>query len=265
MNIEKNGILRERLLAKGEILAQFLNVADGLAKQKRVLDLLERYRNLQHLLPAVVAGRPLGRVQGGPSAGALIYDLRENKKAARLVMQINRLLARYRFLRAVPITLLVGADEAARIETETFPVRIVPFSKFERGSTIEEHGAVEKVIELADAGELDRLRKCAFCSKWFMATRTDRIYHEGCAVLQHRKQRADSGIAAEYQKWYRKYAPVKLRKSQLEEKRKDGFHLSKAERDELRQATEETERLKAEWKVTLNKLKGGSSNEKQRR
>jgi len=255
-----NGILRDRLLVKGEIVAQFLNVAEGLVKQKRVIDLLERYRDLQHLLPAVVAGRPLGRAEGGPFSGALAFDLRENKRADRLVKQINRLLARYRFRRAVTSvvysdarqerrrTEFVGDDPyAARIETATYPVRRVPFSKFERGSTIEEHGAVEYLIELATAGELDRLRKCAFCSKWFMASRTDRIYHEGCAAKQHRKERKDSGIAAEYQKWYRKYAPVKLRKRQLEEKWTDGFHLSKAERDELRQVTEETKRLKDEW------------------
>jgi len=254
----KNGILRDRVLAKGDLLAGFLNVGNGLAKQKRVLDLLERYRALQDLLPAIIAGRPLGHVQGGPRSGALAYNLRENKKAARLVRQINRLLARYRFRRAVPITLVVGRDEAARIETETYPTRSIPFSRFERGSTIEEHGAVELVIELAAAGELDRLRKCVFCSEWLMASRTDRIYHDGCDAKQHRKERKDSGIAAEYQKWYRKYAPVKQIKSQLEEAKKNGIRLSKAERDELRQVTEETESLKDEWKVTSKKLKGGS-------
>jgi len=123
------------------------------------------------------------------------------------------------------------------------------------GGTCDEHTAVEKVIELAELGELDRLRKCAFCSYWFMASRTDRVYHEGCAAKQHRKERKDSGVSKEYQKWYRKYAPIKQRKSELEDKRDDGYHLSKAERGELRQATEETKRLKAEWKSILKRLK----------
>lgn len=261
--MQTKGILRQRLV-KGEIVAQFLNVAEGLAKQKRVIDLLERYRDLQNLLPAVVAGRPLGRVQGGPSSGALAYHLRENKRADRLVKQINRLLARYRFRRAVTSVILVGADNAARIETATYPVRLVPFSKFERGSTIEEHGAVELVIELATAGELDRLRQCAYCSKWLMASRTDRVYHDKCATLQHRKQRAASGISNEYMKWYRTYAPIKERKRQLEEKRDDGIHLSKSERDELQQVTKEAGRLKDEWKASLKKFNEGSAGPSQK-
>jgi hypothetical protein len=256
MRLDKKGILQ----AKGAILAQFLNIADGLAKQKRVSGLLERYRELQNLLPAVVSGRPLGQVRGGPRAGALAYDLRENKRAARLVRQINRLLARYRFRRLVPITLLVGRDETPRIETETYAAHAAPFSRIEmtRGSTVDEYGAVEQVLDLAEAGELDCVRKCRFCEKWFMANRSDHIYHEACAAKQHRKDRKDSGIANEYMKWYRKYAPFKLRKRQLEEKQEDGYHLSKSERAELRQATEETEHLKSEWKSTLNKLKGES-------
>jgi hypothetical protein len=267
MTIAKNTILRDRLLAKGEIVAGFLNVAHGEAKQKRVLDLMERYRKLQHLLPGIVAGRPFRRVQGGPYNGELVYDLRESREAARLVKQINRLLAHYRFRRAVPVTLQFAADESPRIETETYPTHSVPFSRGElrnlqmgRGSgTMEEHGAVENVIELAAAGELDRLRECAFCSKWFMASRTDRIYHEGCGVKQHRKERAKSGIHNEYQKWYRKYAPLNFRKEELEEKRNDGFHLSKPERDELQQVMKDAKRLKDEWQVTLRKLKGETS------
>jgi hypothetical protein len=66
-------------------------------------------------------------------------------------------------------------------------------------------------------------------------------------------------------KWYRNYRPIKLRKSQLQEKQDDGFHLSKAERDELRHVTEKTQHLKDEWKATLKNLKGGNSDEKRRR
>ena len=119
-----------------------------------------------------------------------------------------------------------------------------------------------QVIELAAAGELDRLRKCAFCSDWFMARRTDRIYHEGCAAKQHRKGRKESGIAAKHQKWYRKYAPVKELKSDLEKLHSDGIRLSKEERIELRQMTEEAKRLKDEWKATLRKLKRESARDR---
>jgi hypothetical protein len=259
MRNQINGILRDRILAKGWIVAYVLNRVKGPPK-RTLISLIEHYQNLERLLPKVVSAQRAWRIVSGPYEGAFSYPLSANKEAARSMKTINRLLSRHHFRRQVAGDVMVRSDMAPSIRTETYAAHGLKSGKkdTERGWTDDdEYDAVEKVTELAVAGELRRLRKCGFCFQWLMATRTDRVYHEECAAKQHRKQRADSGIRNEYMKWYRKYAPVSLQKRQLEEKRADGFHLTKAERDELRRVTEETERLKDQWKATLKKLKGG--------
>lgn len=157
----------------GAMLAQFLNVAEGLPKQRVVLDLLEQCRKLQRLLPAVAQGRPLGRVEG---TSALIYDLRGNRQAANAVREINRILARHPFRWAVPVTVSTSEGEGPTVQANAYPTRPVPFSNRERGSTIEMHGAIEKVLELARIGALDGLKRCPQCQRWFMAGRRNQEY-----------------------------------------------------------------------------------------
>ena len=246
MNSKKTSVLRERTLAKGGILADFLNVATGLAKQKRLLDLLERYRKLQQLLPTV---RSFLRIKGGPLGGALVYDLRANKEALSLIKQINRLLARYQFRRAVSQAFF-RENQTPTIETGTYSYRSVPISRGERrnlemgrgSGTVEEHGAVEEVLDLAEAGELDRLRQCGFCERWFMASRPDQLYCTAkCSGKRHRQERKESGKAAEYQRKYRRMDKLKQRIEELQAK----LRLSRNEKTELSQKQHELSQLKS--------------------
>jgi hypothetical protein len=204
--------LRDRLLAKGGMLAQFLNVADGLPKQKKVLRLLECCCDLDQLLPGVIDGRPFGHVAG---KSTLVYDLGDNKKASRLLEEINRLLKPYRFRRSVAQYLLVDQDGTPSIQTHTAVVRPVPFSRRELGSTIELTGAVELLLDLAEQGALDRVRLCPMagkrtdktaqhkCRGWFMADRTDQKYCTASCGRKNYRQTHKEVLRAQMKK-YRK-------------------------------------------------------------
>jgi hypothetical protein len=165
---------RERMIAKGELVAQFLNVANGLPKQARVLQLAKACVKLQAFLPMIIKHGPIYQVVGAPATS--VCDMNVNKKARRLLVEINRVLARYRFRRVVPSVVFWNGDEPPTLQTHAVPLRFVPFSKKELGSTVEETGAVETALELAEWGALDRLRQCKVCRTWFMAGRTDQTY-----------------------------------------------------------------------------------------
>jgi len=260
MYSEKKGILQERFMAKGDWLANFLNRAQGSAQEKTVSKLYDLYRSLQYSLSEIAATTPpCAQVQGGPRDGALVYRI--PAKVARLTNRINRVLARHLFRWQIPPGLIAEKGEAVRVETELYRLPDVRSgvrkSEIERGWTEDEYyTAIACVVQLANWDELGRLRRCGECSKWFMANRTDRVYHENCAAKRHRKQRAASGISTAYQKWYRKYLLVNDRRKSLEAKRGvHAMHLSKTERAELQELTAEAERLKDKWKTKLRTLK----------
>jgi hypothetical protein len=224
--MDKSNLTSGRIKIKGDILAQFLNVAEGLPKQRIVLNLLEQCRNLQKLLPTVVEGRPLGRVAGGPLAGALAYDLRKNRKAASAVREINRILEGYSFRWAVPISLFVSGTEVPTVQAELYSTRPVPFSKRERGDTMEMHGAIEKVLELARIGALDAMKRCPNCQHWFMAGRKNQDYcNADCARKNY--------YEANRSRWSEEYVPRSRLSAKIGKRTErlllEGFKLTKSD------------------------------------
>lgn len=205
MDLSNKAPLRERILLRGDFLAQFLNVTNGLAKQKDVLRLLKCCRILQGLLPQIVQTGPLYHSADTPT---FYCNLSNNKRASRIVREINRVLKPYSFRQSVSSLLYLSKDEVEHptLKIEAVPLRRVPFSKLERergGPLIQVAKAVELLLSLAEWGELDRLRQCFTCRQWFMAGRTDQLFcGTECSKKKYRSRKR--AMLREYMREYRR-------------------------------------------------------------
>lgn len=189
------------------MLARFLNVADGKSKQN-VLGLLERCKELPQLLSQA---RLLGAATGTPLA---IYDVGAARRSKRLLEDINRLLAPYKFQRVVDRYLFVDSGEAPTIQISSVPCHLVPFAPQIRASTVNEDGAVDFLLSLVESRALDRLHTCPVCAQWFMAERTDQQFCSlRCSRRKHRIQNKKRWN--KYMRLYRRGEKLRQKKAQL--------------------------------------------------
>jgi len=178
-----------RVRASAGLVAQFLNTARGLPKQKRVLDMLGMCTELSQMsLQHCATGERV--ISPGPDFGKVYFDLRKNPRAHRLVDDLNKMLRRYtRGFHAVGLS-LATAGQRARWESNWAPLKIVPFSKRERGTTIEQGYAIELILSMLAENGLGRLRQCS-CGLWFAA----RVRKQTACGEKCRRKRYESGDA----------------------------------------------------------------------
>jgi hypothetical protein len=200
------------------LVAQFLNVARGLPKQKHVIDLLKICVKLSEI-PLSNCATGL-RVTSRPYFGYVFYDIKKNPLARKLVGDLNQILGSrlYRGRRAVGLTQLVAPGKRPGWEHTWAPLRLIPFSKRERGTTIEKTYAIEILLDLLAEGELWRLQQCSSCGLWY-------------AVHQKRQKACPSCAPKERLRRYMAGKGKKRReeKRQQNKAREDADKLNRAE------------------------------------
>jgi hypothetical protein len=208
----KNQLLRERMQARGGVLARFLSNGSTPA-QRRVLRLRDCCLRLQeHLDDIARTGRhvtyaPISFVRAGKEIfqPAWYCAWGADKRVSRLVRETNRLLARYTYRRTVPFVFPVTqgelptlrADAEARIKTER-----------------EETTAVDMVLSLAEWRTLDWVQPCPVCKRWFMRGRKDQVFCSQQCLQKHFVSQRDPAKQAAYMKEYRsrpKQDPLKIK------------------------------------------------------
>src|SRR5271167_715925 len=170
----KNNLLRERMQARGGMLAEFLNSA-SVSAQHRVLRLRDCCLRLQeHLDDIARTGRhvefaPLSFVRAGKEIvqPGWYCAWGADKRVSRLVGETNRLLARYTYRRTVPFIFRVTQGELPTLRAD-----VEARTKTER----EETTAVDMVLSLAEWGTLDWVQPCPVCKRWFMRARKDQVF-----------------------------------------------------------------------------------------
>jgi hypothetical protein len=176
--------VRKHTLEIGDMLAQWLNTAQGLPASpvhspspanpayEEVCGLIDKLRGLEETLKA----HPIATV---PKRGPSRYL--PDSPGALLRNAINAVLGRYQF---VPTLNVVGKRN----------VRLgwVPaMSESEQRKTLGKASMIQVLCTLADDGALSRLRHCGSsdCGRWFMA---DRRNKEFCSVKCRRRHQASS-------------------------------------------------------------------------
>jgi hypothetical protein len=186
-------LLQMRLL-QGDVLAQFLNGARP-AKARRIIKLLEIYRELSDLLPTIPPGE---RVREGPRAGARVYDLNHSQRARDLITAFDATTARFRYRHILDRYLFRQAGEPAYLPIRMACTNPGKFSRLERTSITEDY-AIELALELAKVDFL-RIERCAACGTWFMR----RAHQKNCSA-KCRKARYRQAHRAEWNRYMRTY------------------------------------------------------------
>jgi hypothetical protein len=186
---------RLRLVAKAQLIAQFLNETDSQPKQKRVLEFMHACKKLGGLLPKI---RPTKLTVSGTDQR--LYDLTKNREARGLLKQINQRLGRWKFRKTVDRYMIFAPGERPSLSVTSECLNPGKFSKTGREPMLEAD-VCGKLLELLEADFL-RVRKCKYpkCSdpkspRWFVAERSDANYCPSpskCAVKHygqtHRKE-----------------------------------------------------------------------------
>jgi len=157
---------------------------------------------------------------------------------ARLEKEVNRQLARYAHR---PQLAHLSDDESVFVDVPLGPG--ANDSAFRR--EVQSFGLLRQI---ADSGELGRVRRCPICGKWFMARRPDAVYcGTRCARKKARQVLKDTGKDAAYKRFRRKRNRIQDRIGQLAEKRNDGVRLTKEENAELTAAKVALAKLHQEY------------------
>src|SRR5437879_3862005 len=174
---------------RGFLVAQFLNVASGLPKHRRVLDLVKICARLSEMTLTNCATGLRVTSRLSPYFGHVFYDIKKNPQARKLVGDLNRLLfARYRGWRAVGVTQFVAPGDHPHWQHNWVPLRPTGFSKRERGTTIDETYAVELVLDMLAEGDLWLLRQCSSCNLWYSVHQNRQKACPSCAPRERRRR-----------------------------------------------------------------------------
>lgn len=213
--------LRKSTKWDGEWLARHLNASLRPEARKRVLRLIECFRELQRVQAT------LHPYQWGGTKWC--YWL-EDKRVAPLWKEANRLLARYRFYWQVPVMFALNNEtpplqvEAQRVRHPARPTKPVGVNlqKLQTSETT----AVAKILRLAEWDALGLLRQCPDCRDWYLAHREDQTYCSlACNKRAYKRRNSEKNReAVRRHRQRKKDEKKKLGKITVYKKEGGGYH-----------------------------------------
>lgn len=160
-------------LKLGDGVVRFLNESKGAPEQRRVLDLLEGFQELDELVDSLRFTRY--------DANISFCDLDRQPRTRALRESLNEKLARYTFTPTVGVPFRLARERVYRLDVG---LNVLTPTRHD------ESAVVKIIVEMADDGRIRLLKKCLQCGEWFRASKSDRIRCAICSRNDYRKTEA---------------------------------------------------------------------------